>query len=153
MGTILFLLIGLVTIVGIVLINEGQRRIPVHHAKRVRAGRVYGGSTTHIPLKVNSAGMIPLIFAVSIMVFPGMIASFLQGSDREWVRNFAPELTRVFSPELDLPVQRDLLLHGGRLHLLLHDGRSSSSRRSPRTCSGRARSSPASGPGATPPST
>ena len=67
----MFLGIGLLTIVGIVLINEGQRRIPVHHAKRVRSGRMYGGNTTFIPLKVNSAGMIPLIFAVSILVFPG----------------------------------------------------------------------------------
>jgi preprotein translocase subunit SecY len=98
MGTILFGLIGLVTIVGIVLINEGQRRIPVHHAKRVRSGRVYGGTTTHIPLKVNSAGMIPLIFAVSIMVFPGMIANFLTSSSREGLRNFAGDLTRFFSP-------------------------------------------------------
>ena len=74
-GTVMFLCC-LLTIVGIVLINEGQRRIPVHHAKRVRSGRMYGGNTTFIPLKVNSAGMIPLIFAVSILVFPGLIAQF-----------------------------------------------------------------------------
>ena len=98
-GTALFLVIGLITIVGIVLINEGQRRIPVHHAKRVRAGRVYGGSTTFIPLKVNSAGMIPLIFAVSIMVFPGMIAQYLAQSNTEWVRNLAGALSRVLSPD------------------------------------------------------
>ncbi len=98
MGTVLFMVIGLLTIVGIVLINEGQRRIPVHHAKRVRAGRVYGGGTTHIPLKVNSAGMIPLIFAVSIMVFPGMIAQFLAGSGNEGVRNFANELALFLGP-------------------------------------------------------
>ncbi|MCC2628557.1 MAG: preprotein translocase, SecY subunit [Thermomicrobiales bacterium] len=73
-GTVMFLAIGLLTIVGIVLINEGQRRIPVHHAKRVRSGRMYGGNTTFIPLKVNSAGMIPLIFAVSILVFPLVVA-------------------------------------------------------------------------------
>src|SRR5215217_8266482 len=97
-GTILFLAIGLLTVVGIVLINEGQRRIPVHHAKRVRAGKMYGGNTTYIPLKVNSAGMIPLIFAVSIMVFPGMIANFLSGSNREGVQDFARTLTRWFSP-------------------------------------------------------
>ncbi len=98
MGTIFFLLIGLITIVGIVLVNEGQRRIPVHHAKRVRSGRVYGGNTTHIPLKVNSAGMIPLIFAVSIMVFPGLIAQFLATSNRDWVQNFAGDLSRWLSP-------------------------------------------------------
>jgi preprotein translocase subunit SecY len=98
MGTIMFALIGLLTIVGIVLINEGQRRIPVHHAKRVRAGRVYGGNTTYIPLKVNSAGMIPLIFAVSIMVFPGMIAQFLASSNREWLRNLAGDLASFLAP-------------------------------------------------------
>ncbi len=98
MGTIMFALIGLITIVGIVLINEGQRRIPVHHAKRVRGNRSYGGTTTYIPLKVNSAGMIPLIFAVSIMVFPGMIAQFLVSSNREWLQDFAGDLTRWLSP-------------------------------------------------------
>jgi preprotein translocase subunit SecY len=98
-GTLLFLVIGLVTIIGVILINEGQRRIPVHHAKRVRAGRQYGGNTTNIPLKVNSAGMIPLIFAVSIMVFPGMIANFLSGSDTEWVRDLAFNISRWLSPD------------------------------------------------------
>ena len=97
-GTILFLVIGLATIIGIVLINEGQRRIPVHHAKRIRSGRVYGGNTTFIPLKVNSAGMIPLIFAVSIMVFPGMIATFLQSSSQTWVQNLAGWVQRFFNP-------------------------------------------------------
>ena len=97
-GTVFFLAIGLATIIGVVLINEGQRRIPVHHARRVRAGRVYGGTTTFIPLKVNSAGMIPLIFAVSIMVFPGMISNFLLSSSREGVQDFAGTLTRFFEP-------------------------------------------------------
>jgi preprotein translocase subunit SecY len=98
MSLILFAIIGLITIVGIVLINEGTRRIPVHYAKRVRAGRVYGGSTTFIPLKVNSAGMIPLIFAVSIMVFPGMIAQFLATSSVSWLRDFAAALAQAMSP-------------------------------------------------------
>lgn len=94
----LFVAIALVTIVGIVLINEGQRRIPVHYAKRVRGNRQYGGTTTFIPLKVNSAGMIPLIFAVSIMVFPGLIAQFLSQSSTEWVRNVAVEMSTFLSP-------------------------------------------------------
>ncbi len=98
MGTIMFALIGLITVVGVVLINEGQRRIPVHHAKRVRGNRSYGGNTTHIPLKVNSAGMIPLIFAVSIMVFPGMIAQFLASSNSASVRNVAGDIARFLSP-------------------------------------------------------
>jgi len=98
MGTVMFAIIGIITVVGIVLINEGQRRIPVHHAKRIRGNRAYGGNTTHIPLKVNSAGMIPLIFAVSIMVFPGMIAQFLASSNSESVRNFAGDVARFLSP-------------------------------------------------------
>ncbi|MDQ4045726.1 MAG: preprotein translocase subunit SecY [Chloroflexota bacterium] len=97
-GTLMFLAIGLITIVGIVLINEGQRRIPVQYAKRVRQGQMVGGTTTHIPLKVNSAGMIPLIFAVSIMVFPGMIANFLSASNREWVRDLATDISVWLAP-------------------------------------------------------
>ncbi|HYI24376.1 MAG TPA: preprotein translocase subunit SecY [Thermomicrobiales bacterium] len=98
-GTLLFVILALITIIGVVLINEGQRRIPVHHAKRVRSGRVYGGTTTNIPLKVNSAGMIPLIFAVSIMVFPGMIASFLESSNTEWVQETAERIRIWLSPD------------------------------------------------------
>lgn len=95
-GTVSFLILSLLTIVGIVLLNEGQRRIPVHHAKRVRRGRMYGGSSTHIPLKVNSAGMIPLIFAVSIMVMPGLVANFLTGSERPWLRDLAGDMANFF---------------------------------------------------------
>jgi preprotein translocase subunit SecY len=79
--------------------NEGMRRIPVQHAKRVRRGRVFGGGSTFIPLKVNSAGMIPLIFAVSIMVFPGMIANFLQTSNTGWVTRVATNLASFFNPQ------------------------------------------------------
>jgi preprotein translocase subunit SecY len=75
-GLIAFLLIATFTIFGIVLMHEGQRRIPVQYAKRVRGNRVYGGQSSHIPLKVNMAGMIPLIFAQSIIIFPGTIASY-----------------------------------------------------------------------------
>jgi preprotein translocase subunit SecY len=98
-GSTAFVAIGLVTIIGIVMLNEGQRRIPVQHAKRVRRGRVYGGGSTYVPLKVNSAGMIPLIFAVSIMVFPGMVAEFLQTSNRDWVVDIATSMSRVFDPQ------------------------------------------------------
>jgi preprotein translocase subunit SecY len=97
-GTVFFVILGLGTIVAIVFVNEGQRRIPVHYAKRIRGGRQYGGNTTYIPLKVNSAGMIPLIFAVSIMVMPGLIANFLASSNRDWVRDLGGDLQRIFSP-------------------------------------------------------
>ncbi|WP_129672372.1 preprotein translocase subunit SecY [Candidatus Chloroploca sp. Khr17] len=76
LGLIGFLVIALLTIVGIILIQEGQRRLPVQYAKRVRGNKVYGGQSSHIPLKVNMAGMIPLIFAQSIIIFPGIVASW-----------------------------------------------------------------------------
>ena len=64
----------------------------------MRGNRQYGGTSTFIPLKVNSAGMIPLIFAVSIMVFPGLISQFLSTSSVPWLRNFAGVLSQIFSP-------------------------------------------------------
>ena len=77
-GLLIFAVIGLLMIAGIVFIQEGQRRIPVQYAKRVRGNRLYGGQSTHIPMKINSAGMIPLIFAFSVMLLPGTVASYLQ---------------------------------------------------------------------------
>jgi preprotein translocase subunit SecY len=75
-GLLIFALITAATIAVIVIVQEGQRRIPVQYGKRVRGTRVYGGQSAHIPLRVNSAGMIPLIFAQSIMIFPSTIASY-----------------------------------------------------------------------------
>jgi preprotein translocase subunit SecY len=87
LGIIGFIAIALLTIVGIVLIQEGQRRIPVQYAKRVRGNKVYGGQSSHIPLKVNSAGMIPLIFAQSIIIFPGIVASWFYQPGGEGIGN------------------------------------------------------------------
>ena len=77
---ILFFLIALVTIAGVVFVNDGQRIIPISYAKRLRGSRVYGGASTHLPLKVNQAGVIPIIFAVSIILIPSMIASYFAQS-------------------------------------------------------------------------
>lgn len=77
---LLFAVIALVAIVAVVAIQEGERRIPVQYAKRVVGRKVYGGQSTHIPIKVNSAGVIPVIFAMSILMFPGTIASFFPNS-------------------------------------------------------------------------
>ncbi|MEA3293341.1 MAG: preprotein translocase subunit SecY [Patescibacteria group bacterium] len=77
---IFFLIMALAIIAGVVLINEGRRNIPVSYAKRVRGMKMYGGVSTYLPLNVNPAGVIPIIFALSIMLFPGMIASFLAGN-------------------------------------------------------------------------
>lgn len=79
-GALAFVIIAAVAIAGIVYINEGQRRVPVQYAKRVVGRRVYGGQSTHIPLRVNMAGVIPVIFASSILAFPSTIAQFFPGS-------------------------------------------------------------------------
>ncbi len=78
----LFLLVAIAALVisGIVAVQEGQRRIPVQYAKRVVGRRVYGGQTTHLPLRVNQAGVIPVIFASSIMLFPDQIAQYFPGN-------------------------------------------------------------------------
>lgn len=93
---IVFLVITVITVVGIVYIQEGQRRIPVQYGKRVRGMKVYGGGSTYIPLRVNSAGMIPLIFAVSILIFPALIASWFQNSNVEALRSFAVGVVNLF---------------------------------------------------------
>ncbi len=82
-----FVALTVITVVVIVVIQEGTRRIPVQYGKRVRGRKMYGGGTTHIPLKVNTAGMIPLIFAQSIVTFPAIIAGFFSGSTAVKIQN------------------------------------------------------------------
>jgi len=77
---IFFFIIAIVIIAGVVLVNEARRNIPVSYAKRVRGTKMYGGVSTYLPLNVNPAGVIPIIFAISIMLLPGMIGSFLGGA-------------------------------------------------------------------------
>jgi preprotein translocase subunit SecY len=81
--------VSLATVTAIVYVYEGQRRIPVQYARRLRGTRWYGGGSTHIPMRVNSAGMIPLIFASSIMIFPGTLASYFLGVENEIVTGVA----------------------------------------------------------------
>ena len=83
---ILFVLFALAVIVGVIEIQQGQRRIPVQYAKRVVGRKMYGGQSTHIPLRVNQAGVIPVIFSLSLLQFPLTITYFFQGSAfTEWV--------------------------------------------------------------------
>lgn len=84
------IIIGVLVIAAIVTIHEGQRRIPVQYAKRVIGRRVYGGQSTHLPLKVNQAGVIPVIFASSMMIFPEQLARWFTGN---WAADF---FLRVF---------------------------------------------------------
>jgi preprotein translocase subunit SecY len=76
---LLFFGMSLLIIAGVVLITEARRNIPVSYAKRVRGNKMFGGASTYLPMNVNPAGVMPIIFALSILLFPGMIANFFAG--------------------------------------------------------------------------
>ncbi|OGZ33813.1 MAG: preprotein translocase subunit SecY [Candidatus Portnoybacteria bacterium RIFCSPLOWO2_12_FULL_39_9] len=84
-----FLVLALVITASVVYITEGRRNIPVSYAKRIRGRRMYGGVSTYLPLNVNPAGVIPIIFALSIMLFPGLVANFMAASNVVWLANAA----------------------------------------------------------------
>jgi preprotein translocase subunit SecY len=77
---IIFVLVGLAVIAGVVFISEAQRNIPINYARRVRGMKQYGGVSTYLPMRVNNAGVIPIIFALSLLLFPGIIANFFTAS-------------------------------------------------------------------------
>jgi len=74
---LLFIVLAVAIIAGVIFVQEGERRIPVQYSKRVVGRKVYGGRSTHIPMKVNQAGVIPVIFASSVLLFPGVIAKVI----------------------------------------------------------------------------
>ncbi len=106
-----FVFIALVVIVGVVIITEGRRNIPVSYAKHIRGNRVYGGSSTFLPMNVNPAGVMPIIFALSFMLMPGMLGSFLANVNIAWVATVARFLRDIF--------QRGQLLYGSIYFMLV----------------------------------
>ena len=89
-------IISVLVIAAIIFIQEGQRRIPVQYAKRVRGTRMYSGGSTHIPLRVNSAGVIPIIFAISILLLPSQIAQYFTTSETQLIRDVATGIVAFF---------------------------------------------------------
>ncbi len=77
---LLFFVSAVIIVASVVLITEARRNIPISYAKRVRGTKMYGGVSTYLPMSINPAGVIPIIFALSILLFPGMIANFLGGA-------------------------------------------------------------------------
>jgi preprotein translocase subunit SecY len=86
---VLLVVLMIVVVAFIIFVEQGQRRIPVQYAKRVVGRRMYGGQSTHLPLKINTSGVIPPIFASSIMMFPATISSFITIS---WIQNVVSAL-------------------------------------------------------------
>ncbi|MFA6430708.1 MAG: preprotein translocase subunit SecY [Candidatus Paceibacterota bacterium] len=90
---IILSVVALLVIYGVVFITEAERPVPVTYAKRIRGSKVFGGVSTYLPLRVNQAGVIPIIFAMSILLFPQMIFKFLAAAaTNETVKNIATSL-------------------------------------------------------------
>ncbi len=87
---------AVLVILGVIIITEGTRNIPISYAKRVRGNKMYGGFSTYLPMRVNNAGVIPIIFAISIMLFPGMAATFLAQTQVAWLSNGATFVADLF---------------------------------------------------------
>ncbi|HZJ41921.1 MAG TPA: preprotein translocase subunit SecY [Patescibacteria group bacterium] len=95
-----FVVITIITVVAVVIINEGQRNIPVQYARQIRGSRAFGGTSTHLPIRVNLAGVIPIIFAVSVVLFPSMIAQFLIHAQTPWIASLAQWTISIFNNQL-----------------------------------------------------
>src|SRR5581483_5679004 len=92
-----FIALILIVIGGVVLVTEAQRNIPIAYAKRVRGNKMFGGVDTHLPLRLNQAGVIPIIFAISVMLFPAMIAQFFVNARSLALRNAANYTINLFN--------------------------------------------------------
>ena len=95
-----FIIVALVVIVGGIYISEAQRNIPINYARRVRGMKMYGGVSTYLPMRVNNAGVIPIIFALSLLLFPGMLGSFFAGSSIVVISKVATFFTNFVQNQL-----------------------------------------------------
>jgi preprotein translocase subunit SecY len=92
-----FVLISALALAFIIFMNDGQRNIPVSYAKRVRGNKVYGGVDSHLPIKVNAAGVTPIIFAVSMVLFPSIIAQFLKQAKSDQIKQIGEAVAAFFA--------------------------------------------------------
>lgn len=95
--TFVVLLVAVVVMIAIIVyVNESQRNVPVTYARQMRGNKMLGGAETYLPLRVTTAGVIPIIFAISIMVFPNVIANFFGNAQTEWIAEGAKWLQKLF---------------------------------------------------------
>ncbi len=92
-----FLALAIIIVAGVVIVTEGERPIPITYAKRVRGSKVYGGTSTYLPIRVNNAGVMPVIFALSILLFPQMIINFLTQVDNLSIQDVSQILLSIFN--------------------------------------------------------
>jgi preprotein translocase subunit SecY len=96
-NSVVFAIVGLMVVAGIVFINEAVRQIPVHYAKRIRGNKIYGGSTTYLPLRLNQAGVIPIIFAISIVLLPTLFGRFVELIPNKIIADIARTIVAFFN--------------------------------------------------------
>lgn len=99
-GVIVFLVIFIIVMAAIVTITEAQRNIRVSYAKRLSGSRTLGSIDTYLPIRVNTAGVIPIIFAMSVMIMPGVIGKYLEQSSTLWIQNSAKFIVDLFQNNL-----------------------------------------------------
>jgi preprotein translocase subunit SecY len=97
---VIFAVIALITIAAVVVITEGQRNIPIQYARQIRGNRTVGGGLSHLPLRVNMAGVIPIIFAISIILMPPTLAQMFVGAKTAWLAGGAQWIIRLFQNQL-----------------------------------------------------
>ena len=96
MSLLFFVALGILVIAAIIIVNEATRQITVHYAKRVRGNKMYGGQSTHLPLRLNQAGVIPIIFAVSLVLLPSLFSNLLVSSKNPFFAHVGEALTTWF---------------------------------------------------------
>lgn len=98
MNIIIFLILAVAVIGSVVLVNESIRKVPIYYAKRVKGTKLYGGQSTYLPLRLNQAGVIPIIFAISIVLLPSMFANYFVNSSNKVLSALGSFLSINFSP-------------------------------------------------------
>ncbi len=95
-----FIAVSIITVVGVVIINEGQRNIPIQHARQMRGSQSFGGDSTYLPIRLNMANVIPIIFAISVIMFPSMMAEFFVKAQTPWIAQTAQWVMGAFQNQL-----------------------------------------------------
>lgn len=96
---LVFLAMSILVIAGVVLVDQGVRQVPVHYARRVRGTKLYGGQASFLPIKVNMAGVIPIIFAVSLVLLPSLLAQYATAAPWPEIVRVASVLNKIFAPD------------------------------------------------------
>ena len=93
-----FAILAIVVIAGVIYISEAQRNIPVNYARRVRGSKVYGGVSTYLPMRINNAGVMPIIFALSLLLFPSLLAGFFANTSIAFISHAAVAVNTFLTP-------------------------------------------------------